>query len=318
MNNRPPKDLKVVLLGAQGTGKTSAFNRYLYEEFGKTSSTIGAYFAMKDIQTRDDHVRMAIWDTSGNEKFESLSNFYVRNAQCVIIFIDPTQDLNSVRIQKDCDRIRLEAEKSCVISIAVTKLDVIQNNPSARRVSQKEIEEIRDQNGKDTPIHCISAKTGEGIQELFESSAKRAYLTLTPMSSSSKPEQQPLPLTEANAAAPLSKYSRAFGWKHHRARATAVFDAVSWAISNKDYNLAKAIIKLQLDWLALTDKKNVSANAITDNHGGFTTQFFASKHNRYLFKPSTRDDSQRIKENNKPGFYQALCAVDENLNKLSR
>lgn len=43
----PSSDLKLVLLGHKNVGKTSIFNRYVYDEFGKTSMTIGAYFGMK-------------------------------------------------------------------------------------------------------------------------------------------------------------------------------------------------------------------------------------------------------------------------------
>lgn len=40
-------DLKLVLLGQPGVGKTCLVYRYLYNTFGETISTIGASFAMK-------------------------------------------------------------------------------------------------------------------------------------------------------------------------------------------------------------------------------------------------------------------------------
>ena len=51
-------------------GKTSLFNRYVYDEYGKTSMTIGAYFGMKQCKLNEgkDNEKsfsLAIWDTAG-------------------------------------------------------------------------------------------------------------------------------------------------------------------------------------------------------------------------------------------------------------
>jgi len=57
-------DLKVILLGHKAVGKTSMFNRYVYDEFGKTAMTIGAYFAMKQCKIGGNKVyNLAIWVT---------------------------------------------------------------------------------------------------------------------------------------------------------------------------------------------------------------------------------------------------------------
>jgi small GTP-binding protein len=62
-------------------GKTSIFNRYVYDEFGKTSMTIGAYFGMKQCKVGDKNCNLAIWDTAGEEKFDSLTNFCQRHSE---------------------------------------------------------------------------------------------------------------------------------------------------------------------------------------------------------------------------------------------
>ncbi len=77
--------LKLVLLGHKNVGKTSVFNRYVYEEFGKTSMTIGAYFGMKLCKVGDRSCNLAIWDTAGEEKFDSLTNFYCRQARAALV-----------------------------------------------------------------------------------------------------------------------------------------------------------------------------------------------------------------------------------------
>ena len=54
-------DLKLVLLGHKNVGKTSIFNRYVYDEFGRTSMTIGAYFGMKQLTVSNKICNLAIW-----------------------------------------------------------------------------------------------------------------------------------------------------------------------------------------------------------------------------------------------------------------
>ena len=78
-------DLKLVLLGHKNVGKTSIFNRYVYDEFGRTSMTIGAYFGMKQLTIKEKIVNLAIWDTAGEEKFDSLTSFYCRGAACALV-----------------------------------------------------------------------------------------------------------------------------------------------------------------------------------------------------------------------------------------
>lgn len=44
------------------------------------AQTIGAYFAMKKCVVEAKNYNLAIWDTAGEEKFDSLTNYYCRNA----------------------------------------------------------------------------------------------------------------------------------------------------------------------------------------------------------------------------------------------
>lgn len=60
-----PGGLKLVLLGHKNVGKTSLFNRYVYDEYGKTSMTIGAYFGTKSLKIGDRMINVSIWDTAG-------------------------------------------------------------------------------------------------------------------------------------------------------------------------------------------------------------------------------------------------------------
>jgi len=159
-------DLKLVLLGHKNVGKTSIFNRYVYDEFGKTSMTIGAYFGMKQCKVGDKNCNLAIWDTAGEEKFDSLTNFYCRNATAALVCYDITSYETFANLQRWVDKITLEAEKNCSMILVGNKLDLVEANPSARRVPLDEAK--RYGASVNAMVVEASAKSGDSIAHTFE------------------------------------------------------------------------------------------------------------------------------------------------------
>jgi small GTP-binding protein len=183
MSNAP--DIKVVLLGHKNVGKTSIFNRYVYDEFGKTSMTIGAYFAMKQCRIKDKSYQLAIWDTAGEEKFDSLTNFYCRNAKAAIICYDITSPPTFQNLQRWVDKISVEAEQNCAIVIVGNKLDLVEENPSLRRVDFGDAKRYAKTINAEAFEVC--AASGKGVHEVFQ----KVVLTSVQRNSNSKsPEEE--------------------------------------------------------------------------------------------------------------------------------
>jgi len=157
--------LKLVLLGHKNVGKTSVFNRYVYEEFGKTSMTIGAYFGMKQCKVNDRTVNLAIWDTAGEEKFDSLTNFYCRQARAALVCYDITNLPSFQGLQKWVEKLQAEAEKNCAIVLVGNKLDTVKDKPELRKVdfaiAQRYASSIN------AVVVEASAKTGENVNAMF-------------------------------------------------------------------------------------------------------------------------------------------------------
>eukprot|EP00472_Partenskyella_glossopodia_P014878 CAMPEP_0197516120 /NCGR_PEP_ID=MMETSP1318-20131121/999_1 /TAXON_ID=552666 /ORGANISM="Partenskyella glossopodia, Strain RCC365" /LENGTH=197 /DNA_ID=CAMNT_0043064639 /DNA_START=162 /DNA_END=755 /DNA_ORIENTATION=- len=160
-------DLKVILLGHKNVGKTSMFNRYVYDEFGKTAMTIGAYFAMKQCKIGGNKTyNLAIWDTAGEEKFDSLTNFYCRNARAALVCYDVTNRASFTGIQKWVDKVKQEADPNCAMLIVGNKVDLVDANDSARRVELSEVQRYAE--GLGASVMEVSAKTGQNITKIFE------------------------------------------------------------------------------------------------------------------------------------------------------
>ena len=74
---------KVLLLGAAGVGKTCLFNQFVSGVFSETTNaTIGCDMKIKDVSYKSDktgnvyNIKLEVWDTSGQERFQSLAKQY--------------------------------------------------------------------------------------------------------------------------------------------------------------------------------------------------------------------------------------------------
>lgn len=88
-------EAKLVVLGAQGVGKTSMVNRFINPNAPLSAqSTIGASFTSTKIYDPDSSttVRLQLWDTAGQERFRSISKLYYRGANAGILCYDVTDE----------------------------------------------------------------------------------------------------------------------------------------------------------------------------------------------------------------------------------
>ena len=77
---------RVVILGEVSVGKTSLLQRYVRGSYiTEQRATVGAVYFRKEERVDGRVVKMELWDTAGQEKYESLSQMYYRNAALVLL-----------------------------------------------------------------------------------------------------------------------------------------------------------------------------------------------------------------------------------------
>jgi len=155
-------DLKLVLVGDKCVGKTSVFNRFVYNEMYRTQMTIGAYFALKPITIGDQEFKLAIWDTAGEEKFDALTKFYLRGAHCALICFDLTQRGSFFAVKKWAELL----EENCAIAILGNKKDLVDKGEKKRQITPEEAMSYAVQIG--ALYFETSAVSGENIQSAFQ------------------------------------------------------------------------------------------------------------------------------------------------------
>ena len=93
--------IKCALIGDYGVGKSSIVSRYIDDTFYHSiTSTIGVDFRHKVLDYKENIYKLQIWDTAGQEKFESIVKSYIRDLDvCILVF-----DVNSLSSFKKLDR----------------------------------------------------------------------------------------------------------------------------------------------------------------------------------------------------------------------
>ena len=90
-DDTPDNEIKVILLGNSGVGKTNIINIVTggkFEEYEKTTSS--ASFAVKKMKVRGKEYILNLWDTIGQEQFRQLTKIFYNNSKIVIYVYDIT------------------------------------------------------------------------------------------------------------------------------------------------------------------------------------------------------------------------------------
>jgi len=162
-NMTETREVKVVLLGDTGVGKSSLVLRFVTENFKEYSeSTIGASFMSKVEVIDGVAYKYQIWDTAGQEKYHSLAPMYYRGAAAAIVVYDITNKLSFEKTQKWVEELQRHGPADIVLVVAGNKADL----EHKRVVPKDEAESYAQQIGG--IFLETSAKTGQSVGDAFK------------------------------------------------------------------------------------------------------------------------------------------------------
>eukprot|EP01094_Clydonella_sp_ATCC50884_P012450 TRINITY_DN2255_c0_g1_i2.p1 TRINITY_DN2255_c0_g1~~TRINITY_DN2255_c0_g1_i2.p1 ORF type:complete len:197 (-),score=53.06 TRINITY_DN2255_c0_g1_i2:178-768(-) len=154
---------KLVLLGGSGVGKSNLVLRFVKDQFTEhLESTIGAAFLTQSVTTKEGKViKFEIWDTAGQERYRSLAPMYYRGAHSAIVVYDITAPETLERAKDYIKEVKKQGSSNVVIMLAGNKTDL----EGQRKVPSKDGDAAANELG--VFFSETSAKTGEGVKELF-------------------------------------------------------------------------------------------------------------------------------------------------------
>ncbi|KRX03386.1 P-loop containing nucleoside triphosphate hydrolase [Pseudocohnilembus persalinus] len=163
-----PQEVKIVMLGDAGVGKSSILLRFVTNDFQEDKeSTLGAAFLAKNLTVNDINYKFQIWDTAGQEKYKSLVPLYYKDASVAIIVYDITKQASFDVLRNWVDELKNQAPKDQIIAVVGNKLDLIDDDC----VPYEEVKiYARDINAI---FKLTSAKSNQNITDLFEDIAKK-------------------------------------------------------------------------------------------------------------------------------------------------
>ena len=151
---------KVVLIGDPMVGKTSILSR-LTKGYFKTDycSTVGTGCGVWESSNGHDKTKLQIWDTAGQERYRSLGRIFYHNAEAAVLVVSQAKPWTEKTADEWVKEFQDVAGDETHVIIAANQADISQSDS----ISIQEWAKRR----KFTLVET-SAKTGQGVRELFE------------------------------------------------------------------------------------------------------------------------------------------------------
>ena len=161
------------MLGEGAVGKTAIVTRFSHGFFRTDyKTTIGSQFAVKNLDVADDDgsgnttVKLQIWDVAGQSRFQILRPMYYRGSSGGILVFDVTRRRTFIVLEEWLKELETAVGKKIPLILVANKTDL-----PDRVIEPAEGKEFADSH--DMPYLESSAKTGEGIVDIFEELGSR-------------------------------------------------------------------------------------------------------------------------------------------------
>ncbi|KAI8622087.1 ADP-ribosylation factor family-domain-containing protein [Chytriomyces sp. MP71] len=156
------KEVRILILGIDGAGKTTILYRLQIGEVVTTIPTIG--FNVETVTFKN--IKFQVWDLGGQTSIRPYWRCYYQNTDAIIYVIDST-DRERLSISKDELLAMLQEEelKTAKLMVLANKQDLAGAMSAAEVSEHLGLTELR---GRQWTIFKCSAMTGEGLTESLD------------------------------------------------------------------------------------------------------------------------------------------------------
>ena len=167
MNKNTKNELKIIVVGNSGTGKTSFVNKWIKDTFDETyKATIVSEFSYKIVDYKDKSYKIQLWDLAGMDQNICITKIFSKDSHGCIVVSDITDEKTVtewVKWKNTVDETTKFLDGTNIPSILIrNKVDLLENeNNNDEEDKMKEFCE------KNQFLRCFitSAKTGTNIEE---------------------------------------------------------------------------------------------------------------------------------------------------------
>ena len=169
MNKSAKNELKIIVIGNSGTGKTSFVNKWTKDTFTDFyKATIVSEFSYKIFEYKGKFYRIQLWDLAGQDKNIQITKIFSKDAHGCIVLADITskesiQDTLKWKASVD-DTARFIDGGMLPCVLVENKIDLVDENLLK---DDTEIKKFTEENKFDN-FFKTSAKMGLGINECMD------------------------------------------------------------------------------------------------------------------------------------------------------
>ena len=147
-------EIKVILIGETGTGKTSLINTSIGLDFKeKLEPTQSSSIVPKKMDINNKEYTINLWDTIGQEQYRSLNKIFMKGAKIVFFVYDITSKKTFEQLEFWFENTKEVLGESPILAIIGNKSDLYYEE----EVTEEEGEEYAKKRG--VPFKLTSAKT---------------------------------------------------------------------------------------------------------------------------------------------------------------
>ena len=144
MEEKILSQIHIITLGESTVGKSAYINKYVDDKFKNTLPTIGFNTYKKNYSLPNgESIKIIFEDTSGQERYHSLSLNFIRKANGVVLMYDITQKHTFDTVSNWCNQIWEYQKKDFPIILLGNKCDL----ENERQVQREEGEQIANEKG---------------------------------------------------------------------------------------------------------------------------------------------------------------------------
>ena len=168
MSKSTKNDIKIIVVGNSGTGKTSFVNKWIKDSFDETyKATIVSEFSYKIVEYKEKSYKIQLWDLAGMDQNICITKIFSKDSHGCIVLSDITDEktlTECVKWKNTVDETTKFLDGTNIPSILIrNKVDLLEEN------NEKDDDEemIKDFCEKNKFLKCFktSAKTGTNIEE---------------------------------------------------------------------------------------------------------------------------------------------------------
>ena len=159
---KPDYTIKYIRVGNAYVGKSNIIYRFVENKFSENyKATINLDFSYKNMKINDKIFRIQLWDTAGQEEFQSISRGYYKSGACALVVYDITDRETFNNVSSWVEECKNNGPSTITLVLVGNKIDL----EDKRQVTYEEGEDFANRNNMQ--FYETSALNGTNIDKLF-------------------------------------------------------------------------------------------------------------------------------------------------------